>query len=162
MSKNFIVTFAAGLALVAALIAGVFYSKRGAHLAPNGSVLKVRTQALDDTHTLAIMEVRLANDSDVTMTVRQINLTAETKEGHQLDGTLVSGEDVKQIFSFYPALGPQYNDPLLVRDRIPGHKTIDRMVAARFDAPEAEFAGRKGITIRVEDDSGTEAVLTGK
>ena len=41
-----------------------------------------------------------------------------------------------------PLLGQKFNDTLVLRDRIPGHTSEDRMVAARFDAPESrmEFA----------------------
>lgn len=162
MSKNFLITFVAGLALVAALIAGVLYSKRGAHLAPSGSILKVRTQALDDKHSLAVMEIRMVNDSDVVMVVRQIEPVLETKDGKQTDGTLMSGDDAKKIFTYYPMLGQLYNDPLMIRDRIGGHQTVDRMVVVRFDLPEQDLIDRKQITLRVEDENGAVAVVTGK
>jgi hypothetical protein len=154
MSKGFIIAFAVGLLVVACVIGGVFYTKKGTHLEPRGSILKVRTQAIDDKNSIAVLEVRLVNDSDVQMIVRQIEVNLETKEGHQLPGAIVAGGDAKSVFQYYPQLGEQFNEPLMAQDRVRPHETIDRMLAVRFETPDATLQERKKITVRVEDTDG--------
>jgi hypothetical protein len=154
MSKGFVIAFATGLLAVAAIIAGVFYAKQGTHLVPRGSILKVRIQAIDDRNSLAVLEVRLKNESDVKMIVREIEVTLETKEGHQFTGAIVAGSDAKSVFKYYPQLGEQFNEPLMEQDRVQPHQTIDRMLVARFEAPESAIQERKKIAVRVQDVDG--------
>jgi hypothetical protein len=154
MSKSFVIAFATGLLVVAAVIAGVFYAKQGTHLVPRGSILKIRTQAIDERNSLAVLEVRVVNDSDVKMIVRDIEVVLQTRDGHELTGAVVSGSDAKSVFKYYPQLGEQFNEPLLEQDRLQPHQTIDRMLAARFEAPESSVQERKKITVRVQDVDG--------
>ncbi len=162
MSKGFLLALVAGLLVMGALVYGVFYAKRGAHLEPSGSVLKLRAAPVDDTHSVAVMDLRIVNDSDVEMVVRQIAVTLETKDGHQLDGALISGADSLQIFIYYPILGERYNEPLLARDKIHPRQTTDRMLAVRFDTTAAEVESRRKVSIEIEDASGTSFRLTEK
>lgn len=154
MSKGFVIAFASGLLVVALAIGAVFYAKKGTHLEPRGSILKVRTQAIDDQNSVAVLEVRLVNDSDVQMIVRQVEVNLETKEGHELPGAIVAASDAKSIFKYYPRLGEQYNEPLMAQDRLRPHETVDRMLAVRFEAPEASLQERKKLTVRVQDVDG--------
>ncbi len=162
MSKGFLIAFGAGLLVVAIVIGTVFYAKKGAHLEPRGSILKVRTQQLDPTNSIAVLEVRLVNESDVDMIVRQIEVTLETKEGHEVPGALIAGSDAANVFKYYTELGPQYNEPLLPRDRIRPHQTVDRMIAARFEAAGESLDQRQKITVRVEDVDGPVAEFSGR
>ena len=59
-------------------------------------------------------------------------------------------------------MGEQYNEPLIARDRIRPHQTIDRMVAARFEATGANLDERKKFTVRVEDVDGPVAEFSGR
>ena len=157
MSKGFLIAFGAGLLVVAVVIGTVFYAKRGAHLEPRGSILKIRTQPIDEANSLAVLEVRVVNPSDVDMIVRQVDVNMETKEGHEIPGALISGADSANVFKYYPLLGQQFNEPLMARDRIKPHQTIDRMLAVRFEAPGPALDDRKKITVRVEDVDGPAA-----
>ncbi len=162
MSKGFLLALAAGLLIVGALVYGVLYVKRGAHLEPAGSVLKVRAAPVDDAHSVAVIDLRIFNDSDVEMVIRQIAVTLETKDGHQLEGALISGADSLQIFTYYPILGERYNEPLIGRDKIRPRQTTDRMLAMRFDTTAAEVESRRKVTVEIEDASGASFHLTEK
>ncbi len=162
MNKTFLATFGGGLLIVLIVLGSVLYLKQGSHLQPHGSILKTRMQPLDENNSLGVMDVRLVNDSDVDMVVREIDVNLEIAGGHQFSGTLVSGADVPSLFHYYPLLGEQYNEPLRIRDRIRPHSTVDRMVAARFSAPESELQNRQKVIVRVEDQDGPVAELTGK
>jgi hypothetical protein len=67
---------------------------------------------------------------------------------------VVSEVDAKQLFAAMPVLGQKFNDTLILRDKIPPHTSQDRMVAARFEVPEARFESRKRFVIRVEEVDG--------
>ncbi len=162
MSKGALIAFAGGLLVVAVILGIVVYVKDSSRLVPGGSIVKVRTQAIDEQNSLAVLEVRLANNSDQAMVVRQLEVTLLTKDGHELPGSIVSAADTKNIFKYYPALGEQYNEPLIVRDRVAPHETMDRMLAVRFETPESDLRERKRITVNLEDVSGATAALTTK
>jgi hypothetical protein len=62
--------------------------------------------------------------------------------------------DAKRLFEGLPLLGQKFNQTLLMKDRIAVGETVDRMVAARFEAPEARLENRKRFLLRIEDVSG--------
>ncbi len=149
--------------MVAALLfGGVMYWRGSDQVAPAGQILKVRSVAADDQRSLVVLDVRIANNSDVALEARQVTLKLETKDGNHLEGTLVSGVDSRQLFSYYPALGEAYNEPLIAGSRIPPHKSVDFMVAARLDIPEPELSSRRKLSLLVQDRSGAVAELLEK
>jgi len=70
------------------------------------------------------------------------------------EGKVIAAADSVRLFEGVPLLGQKFNDALTVRDRVAARSTIDRMTAARFEAPEARLQGRKRFLIRVEEMSG--------
>jgi hypothetical protein len=62
--------------------------------------------------------------------------------------------DAKRLFEFMPLLGQKFNETLVTNTKIPAHTSEDRMVAARFEAPEARLEQRKRLLVRVEDVDG--------
>lgn len=153
MTKGLAVAFAVGLLFIGAMVWGVFYSKQGAHLVPQASILKVRTQKVEDLHSLIVIDFRLTNNADFPMTIRRADMTVETN-GKTTEGSAVSAEDAKKVFTYYPLLGERFNDPLLVRDKVPPRQTVDRMMAFQIDLPYAELEARKKVTMRIEDATG--------
>lgn len=154
MNKGFGIAFAVGTVIAAAGIFGIFYAKQGVHPVTHGSVLKVRTHAIDDNNSIAVLEVRLKNESDVAMAVSDIEVNLDTKDGHKLSGAMLSGADAKSVFKYYPQLGERFNEPLISQDRVDPRQTVDRMLAMRFEAPENTIQERKKITVRVQDVNG--------
>jgi hypothetical protein len=149
-----------GLVAVGLAVAWVLYIQRGAHIEPQGKILKVRTQALDETSSVAVIDFRLENSSDIGIVVSEVTVTLEDASGKTADSMLVSEVDAQKLFQYYPLLGQKYNDTLKMRDRLPGHHAVDRMIAARFEMPQAQLDARKKLTVRVEDVDGPFGELT--
>ena len=153
------VALAVGLGVVACAVSVMLYLQRGAHIELKGSVLKVRTQAMDETSSVAIIDFRFVNPSNYPFVVKQVDVTLEDKDGKMLEGMPVSELDARRLFEYYPALGQKYNDSLLMRNKLPAHESLDRMTAVRFEAPEAAVQSRRKLTVRIVDLDGASSEL---
>jgi hypothetical protein len=162
MSKPFAIAFGIGVALVAIVVTSVLYMQRGARVGLTGKVLKVRTAPLDDSSSIAVLDFRFANPSNVQFVVRTVTVVMEDSSGAQSEGQTVSETDAKHLFEALPLLGQKFNDTLVMRDKIPGGTSEDRMVAARFEVPESKLESRKRFLIRIEDVDGPVTELSEK
>ena len=160
MSKAFGITFGAVLLVIGSLVWFGFATTKGNHLAPTGSIGKVRTIKASDDITFMVLDFHVKNDSDRDMIVRTVEATVDTADGGTLTGSGVAESDVKNAFQSYPLLGEQYNPVLKERDMIPAHQEIDRMVGIRFDAPAEKVEARKRVTLRLSDITGAAVELT--
>jgi hypothetical protein len=149
-----------GLAIVGAALAWLFYAQRGAHLVLEGSVSKVRTVATDDNSCVAIVDFRFVNVADYRWVIRKVDVLVTDAQGYAVSGSTVSEVDAARLFEYFPLLGPKYNDSLVARARLTPHQTIDRMIAAKFDIPEAQLQARKSLRIRIEDVDGAVSEIT--
>ncbi len=148
-----------GLVVIAIAVVWIFYMQRGAHIEPAGKILKVRTLALDENSSIAVVDFRVVNSSDYTVIVREVAVSLDQPNGTDSDGTVVSEMDARRLFQYYPVLGQKYNDSLIIRDRIKPHETLDRMIAARFEIPVAQLDKRKRLKLRVVDVDGPSGEL---
>ena len=148
------VALGVGLGVVACAVAGVFYMQRGAHVELKGALLKVRTQAMDENSAIAAIDFRFVNPSNYPFMVREVIVTIVDQNGKTLEGTPVSELDARRLFQYFPQLGQKYNDSLVMRDKIMGRQSMDRMIVARFEAPEATLENRKKLTVRIVDVDG--------
>ena len=153
------VALVGGLLVVAAGIGGVFYMQRGAHVELKGGVLKVRTQAMDEKSTVAVIDFRFVNPSNYPFMVKEVTVSIVDKDGKTLEGQPVSELDARRLFQYYPQLGQKYNDSLMMRDKIMGRQSMDRMIATRFEETEATIESRKKLTVRIVDVDGPVAEL---
>ena len=153
------VALVGGLLVVAAGVGGVFYMQRGAHVELEGGVLKVRTQAMDEKSTVAVIDFRFVNPSNYPFVVKEVTVSIVDKDGKTLEGQPVSELDARRLFQYYPQLGQKYNDSLVMRDKIMGRQSMDRMIATRFEEPEATLESRKKLTVRIVDVDGPVAEL---
>lgn len=160
MSKAFVITFAVAIAVIGALIWLGFEKTEGNHLAPTGSIGKVRTVQATDDVTFMVIDFKVKNDSDRDMIVRSVETAVDTADGRTLMGSGVAGADIKSAFRNYPLLGDQYNPILKERDTIPAHQEVDRMVGVRFDAPAEKVDTRKRVVLRLQDVTGPVVELT--
>lgn len=161
-SKQFLLVFAIALVIVLAAVGGIMYLQRGAHVELKGSILKVRTMGMDDNSSLAVVDFRFANPSDYPFVVRTVDVTATGPGGAAYTSTPVPEVDAKRIFEYYPILGQKYNASLITRDKIPGRKTEDRMIVARFEIPVAKLDARTNLKVRIEDVDGPVSELVEK
>jgi hypothetical protein len=153
------VALVGGLLVVAAGIGGVFYMQRGAHVELKGGVLKVRTQAMDEKSSVAVIDFRFVNPSNYPFVVKEVTVSIVDKDGKTLEGQPVSELDARRLFQYYPQLGQKYNDSLMMRDKIMGRQSMDRMIATRFEETEATLESRKKLTVRIVDVDGPVAEL---
>src|SRR5262249_49531560 len=119
--------------------------QRGAHIELTGSILKVRTQPMDDNSAVAVIDFRFVNPSDYNFVVREVTVSIVDKQGATVDGATVSEIDARRLFEYFPLLGQKFNDTLVMKTKIPPHQTLDRMVAARFEMPAAAFDARRNL-----------------
>ena len=162
ISKRLAVTFAVGLAVIVAAVCGVLYMQRGAHVELRGQILKVRSVPLDENSSLAVLDFRFANPADYPFVVREVTVVMEDQAGNRYQGSTVSETDARRTFEALPTLGQKYNQTLVMRDRVPPRSSQDRMVAVRFEIPEARLEARKLLLIRIEDVDGPVSENQGK
>jgi hypothetical protein len=160
VSRAFLITFGAAIAVIGVLIWVGFANTKGNHLAPTGSIGKVRTVKATDEVTFMVIDFKVRNDSDRDMVVRSVESAIDTADGSTVMGGGVAGADIKSAFRNYPLLGDQYNPILKERDAIPAHQQVDRMVGVRFDAPFDKVESRKRVILRLEDVTGPVVELT--
>ncbi len=155
-----IVGFACGVfALLLVVWLGLIETK-GNHLAPNGWISNIRGQALSDEITLLVVDFGVLNDSDQQMVVSAIDPWITTQGGNNIHGSLYAGSDVAKALKFYPKLGPQMNEPLLLRGTIDPRKTVNRMVGIEFDVPAKVIENRRSFTLKLTDITGPEVEMT--
>ena len=154
MSKNILIASCIGLACIAAIVGVILFMQRGAHLDLPGQVLKVRTAAIDDNNSVVMVDFRVSDTSDYPAVVRTVRLYAEDKNGGRVEGQVMADSDSKRVFDQLPLLGQKYNASLIVKDKIPGHATWDRMIGATFPASEAKLAERKAFVVSIEEIDG--------
>ncbi|HSP67599.1 MAG TPA: hypothetical protein VLN48_07720 [Bryobacteraceae bacterium] len=162
MSRQFWTYFLVALALVGAGIWGAFYANRGAHLAPTGEILKVRTLADGDDGAIVFADVRITNWASIPFVVNSVNMSMETPEDEVATATPLSKSDVEKIAKTYKLIGPKYNDVLAGRDQIPPGKTIDFMAAGRFNFPPRFLTGRRTLRLKIQEVDGAVAELVEK
>jgi len=154
MKNQFVVACGIGLACVGLVVTGVLLMQRGARVGLTGNVIKVRTAPLDDNSSVVVLDFRISNPGNVLFVARSVTVVLEEKDGKQFDGRTVAEMDAKRLFEALPLLGQKFTDTLVERDKIPGHTFQDRMVAARFDAPESRLESRKRFLMRIEELDG--------
>ncbi len=162
MSKTLAIAWGIGLMCVAIAVGAIFYVQRGAHLVLDGKILKVRTAPLDENSSVGIIDFRVSNSSNVTFVVRTATLLLEDPSGNQAEGQSVSDVDAARVFQGIPMLGEKYNSTILMNDKIRPHTTKDRMLAARFEAPESKLDSRKRFILRLEDVDGPVSEISEK
>lgn len=154
MSKQFLIMFGVGVLVIGLGVFFIVYGNRGSHLQLKGNILKVRTGALSDQDSIAILDMRLENPSDVSFVVREVEVTLNKQDGTTANSALIAKTDLHQLFQFNRFLGDQYNDTISIKDEVPPHGTVDRMVAARFDVPDKDLENAKNLHVSIQDMDG--------
>jgi hypothetical protein len=149
MRRQFVVFLGIGLGVVAIIIAVTLFGTRGAHLSLEGKVLKVRTMATDDQNSIAVIDFRVKNTATrIPFVIKDAEVAVITADGKEVQGMTIARRDMDRIFEAYRLIGPKYNQTLIMRDKINGGETMDRMIAAAIPLPEAAVRSRKDLTVR--------------
>jgi hypothetical protein len=154
MSRTLLATFGIGIVVIAIAVAGIFYTHKGAHLELPGKILKVRTAPLDEKSSAVVIDFRVTNPSDYPFMTRAVTVILEEPSGQQIEGQTASEGDSKRLMAGVPLLGEKYNPNLIVRDEVPPHGSLDRMVAAHFDVPDSTLQARKRFIVRIDEIDG--------
>jgi len=154
MSRTLAVTFGIGIVVVAIAVAAIFYTHKGAGLALQGKILKVRTAPLDEKSAAVVVDFRVINNSDYPFMAREVTVVYEDPSGKQIDGATSSEVDAQRLMAGIPLLGQKYNPSLIVRDKVPPHGSLDRMVAARFEVSDTALQARKRFIVRIDEIDG--------
>ena len=154
-TRQFLVFLGIGLAVVAIALGFVLIGTKGSHLDLQGKILKVRTLPTDEKSSIAVIDFRVKNEATrQDFVVNDAVVVVTTAEGKQVEGDTVARTDVNRVFDYYKMLGPKYNETLIMRDKVRGGQTMDRMVAATFPLAETDIENRKAITLRLHDVDG--------
>lgn len=154
MSKQVLIFAGIGLVALAIAVVVILAGNKGAHLQLEGKILKVRTGALGDGNSIAVMDFRVNNPSDVPFVVREVDISLEKANGEMTEGVTISKADLKQLFQYNRFLGDQYNDGLGLQDTIAPHSTVDRMVAAHFEVGQDDLEKAKAVHVSIQDVDG--------
>ena len=159
MDRRALLMGGVGIAAVAALIGAGLFLSRGERVILQGHVQKVRVQAIDEKTTAVILDFRATNPANYASMIGEVRVEIDTNDSKTLIGSAVADIDAERFIAANPLLGPKYNRSLVTHERIPPRQTVDRMIAARFDATEAEINARKKIRIRITDVDGPVSVI---
>ena len=154
VSKRFLIFFGAGVVAIALAVVAILAGNKGSHLELKGKIMKIRTGALSDQDSIAVLDFRVENPSDVPFVVRQVEVSLEEKDGSMAEGFNVAKDDLKRLFQYNRFLGDQLNDALTIKDTVPPHSTVDRMVATRFDVANRDLEASKAIHLSIQDVDG--------
>lgn len=155
MSKSFGIGFGITAVVIPLLVWWALAATKGNHLAPITKIGKVRLQKVDENETIAILDFSVDNQSDRKLVVRTVESQLDSPDGSHVDGNIIAARDLDNVFRNYPVLGERYNEPFKAWDEVKPRERLDRMIGVRFDASDAQIAGRKDIDLRIEDISGT-------
>jgi hypothetical protein len=101
-----------------------------------------------------VIDFRVENPSNVPFVVREVEVTMEAPDGSMTQAANIAKGDLKTLFQYNRFLGDQYNDALTIKDTVPPHTTVDRMVAARFDVKSKDLEAAKTIHLSIQDMDG--------
>ncbi|MBV9769863.1 MAG: hypothetical protein JOZ32_09850 [Bryobacterales bacterium] len=154
MSKRLLIFFGVGLVAIVIAVVVILAANKGSHLQLDGKILKIRTGALGDGNSIAVLDFRVQNPSNVPFIVRNVEITLDKANGEMVDGVTASKSDLKQLFQYNRFLGDQYNDGLGMQDTIAPHSTVDRMVAAHFEVSDDDLEKAKAVHLSIQDVDG--------
>lgn len=154
MNKQLLIYFGIAVVVVGAAVFIAVSGNKGSHLRLDGKILKVRTGPLGDGNSVAVLDFRVTNPSDVPFIVETVDISLEKKNGEMVDGVTIAKTDLKQLFAYNRFLGDEYNDGLTIKDSIAPHATVDRMVAAHFEVGDRDLDAAKAIHLTLTDVDG--------
>ena len=97
MSKQFLIFFGVGVVAIVIAVVAVLSTTKGSHLELKGQIMKIRTGALSDEDSIAVLDFRVENPSDVPFVVRQVEVSLEKPDGgtFKVSGDHIYAEETK-------------------------------------------------------------------
>ncbi len=162
MSQRVLIFFGAGIAVVAIALGFFFWGTKGNHLELKGEVLKVRTVPSDESNSIAVLDFRVTNSSDVPFVIKTAEAIVIKSDGSSLETQPIARSDMDRLFQYQKLLGPKYNQTVITHDQIEGRQTIDRMIGVAIPLKDSDLAARKEMRLRLENWEGLQFELAEK
>jgi hypothetical protein len=159
MSSRLALLLLAALALVGGVTWLTYSINQSSLLTLEGSILKVRSYPLPGGATLVFADFRVTNPTGTPFVVDSVAMDLDRAGAEPLAGGVMTRREIEQFFAYEKMAGPQFNDPLIIQDRIPAGAALDRMAAARFETSESAVEGRTGLRIRIREIDGVTAEI---
>lgn len=153
LSKRFFIVLGIVVAIVAIALVSLYYHDPSRAMV-TGAILKVRSQAVDESSCLVVVDFRFNNPSNSVVQVRSVSVVIDGQDAKEVPGDALSEMDAARLMQYYPTLGQKYNDTLVIKAKVEPKQTMDRMICARFPISEAQFNARKKLKVRIEDWGG--------
>lgn len=159
MREQFVSAFVIGLIVVAAVVAGVMYMQRGAHMVLTGA-MTVRVISTDENTSLALINLHITNPSDYGFQVNSVTVTLKNAKG-DFPAEIVSRVDAQRLFDSLPDDGP-FHPTLYYKYNILPRSTGDYTVVAQYSAPEHILQERQQFVVQIEEVGGKVAEFSEK
>ncbi len=160
MNKQAVIIGVIALAVVSAFVGSILFSTRHNKVEVSADILKVRSHQIEPTSTIVAGDFRVNNPSTQQFIVREVEIFLDTSDGKSIAGDIFPEIDAQRMFDYYKVLGPKHNTTLIRRERLDSGQSVDRMIAARFDASDETVQGRKAIRLIIHDVDGPKSEVT--
>ena len=155
VSKQFLIFFGVGVVAIAIALVAIFAGTKGSHSgAGQGPDHEDPHRRTERSGQYRGARFSRGKSFDVPFVVRQVEVSLEEKDGSMAEGANIAKGDLKGLFQYNRFLGDQLNDALTIKDTIPPHTTVDRMVASRFDVTNRDLGASKAIHLSIQDVDG--------
>ena len=147
--------------LGALLVAGaIYFYNEGATPTLAGEITEVRTLAMDEASSVAVVNFSGTNTSDRIVFIHKRELTITDENGATNIGLPVQVSDVQNLFQYFPILGGMKDAPLLPRTEIEPGAELRGLVVGRFAMPKHELDARKSLVVKFYSDQNRSTELS--
>ena len=144
----------AGLGGSLALAAGFYFLAYDQAARVDGTITNVRTLAMDERASVAIVDFEGSNSSDILFVVDDRKIIVVDENGFPYEGSTIGAFDLKQLFKYFTALGEMTSEPLISSTKLaPGDK-VKGVIAARFEISKDQVDARRELILRLTDVDG--------
>lgn len=143
-----------GLGVAGLIVSGLWVGNKSSHMELEGEIKLVRTYAIDERSSFAILDLRLKNPAKYGYVVRKADLLLDRPGIKPEEAMVITEMDARRIFQQLPGLGPKYNDHIMLKERYPSGGTVDKMIVGKFELPEAELEKRVRFRVILEEADG--------
>ena len=120
----------------------------------------MRTLAMDEASSVAIVNFRGVNTSDRSVFIHQREVTVTGEDGVARTGAPVHISDIQNLFEYFPILGGMKDAPLAPRTEIEPGQELSGLVAARFDVPKHQLDARQSLVVKFYNEIGRSTELS--
>lgn len=158
MSRQFIVMLLAAVVIIGVALYSTVSVNQNHLLTLTGAITDVRVRPLTPEASLVIVDFTVTNPSAVGFDLIQLELDKMDGDKATPSGLLSKGE-IGRYLDYEKS--PQPNPTLGIGEMIRGGQTVKRMIAARFELPEAGLAAAT-YRIRFHHIEKVDAEITGR